>query len=203
MKISKLEIVNFKRFNKIIIDSIPESSKLVLLIGSNGSGKSSVFDAFDWLSKGLFKGMSVNNDYYRKNLKEESSVYIKFTDNIELKKIENSLFGPPELAKRFFGRSSIRIVPRITNNSNVDVVATDNDSPSTYIENDTRFLNDITLLRSDSLYALICIIQYSLVNLDIKTFFKENILDLLNNNPQIILDNLGFTTNWKEENIWK
>lgn len=154
MKISKLEIVNFKRFNKIIIDSIPESSKLVLLIGSNGSGKSSVFDAFDWLSKGLFKGMSVNNDYYRKNLKEESSVYIKFTDNIELKKIENSLFGPPELAKRFFGRSSIRIVPRITNNSNVDVVATDNDSPSTYIENDTRFLNDITLYINQIDFAL-------------------------------------------------
>ncbi|HEY8938080.1 MAG TPA: AAA family ATPase, partial [Cyclobacteriaceae bacterium] len=47
MKIKKIELKNFKRFNDLTIDNIPESTKLVLLIGSNGSGKSSVFDAFE------------------------------------------------------------------------------------------------------------------------------------------------------------
>jgi AAA15 family ATPase/GTPase len=37
---------NFKRFTDLRIENIPEETKLVLLIGTNGSGKSSVFDGF-------------------------------------------------------------------------------------------------------------------------------------------------------------
>ena len=48
MHITKVELKNFKRFTDLTIDSIPADAKLVLLIGSNGSGKSSVFDAFEF-----------------------------------------------------------------------------------------------------------------------------------------------------------
>jgi AAA15 family ATPase/GTPase len=54
MRITNLKIENFKRFTDLSIEQIPESAKLVLLVGSNGSGKSSVFDAFDWLKKDLY-----------------------------------------------------------------------------------------------------------------------------------------------------
>ena len=47
MYITKVELRNFKRFTDLTIDGIPADAKLVLLIGSNGSGKSSVFDAFE------------------------------------------------------------------------------------------------------------------------------------------------------------
>ena len=47
MRITKVELKNFKRFTDLTIDGIPTDAKLVLLIGSNGSGKSSVFDAFE------------------------------------------------------------------------------------------------------------------------------------------------------------
>ena len=47
MHITKVELKNFKRFTNLTIDGIPTDAKLVLLIGSNGSGKSSVFDAFE------------------------------------------------------------------------------------------------------------------------------------------------------------
>lgn len=47
MKIKRLELKNFKRFTDLVIDNIPETAKLVLLIGANGSGKSSVFDGFE------------------------------------------------------------------------------------------------------------------------------------------------------------
>lgn len=47
MRITKVELKNFKRFTDLTIDGIPADAKLVLLIGSNGSGKSSVFDAFE------------------------------------------------------------------------------------------------------------------------------------------------------------
>lgn len=50
MKIQKIDIHNFKRFTSLTIEGIPEKTKLVLLIGENGSGKSSIFDSFEWLS---------------------------------------------------------------------------------------------------------------------------------------------------------
>jgi len=51
MRIKKIELTNFKRFTSLTISDIPDTTKLVLVIGSNGSGKSSLFDAFDWLQK--------------------------------------------------------------------------------------------------------------------------------------------------------
>jgi AAA15 family ATPase/GTPase len=155
MKIQELEIVNFKRFSHLKISKIPLDAKLVLLIGSNGSGKSSIFDSFDWLSKGRFKGYPTNGDeYYRKDIGKESSLYISFHEDIKIRKTGNTFEGPFEIAKKFFGRSSIRIVPRISNNSNVDAVITDGDSPATYIDNDSRFLNDISLYINQIDFAL-------------------------------------------------
>jgi AAA ATPase domain len=155
MKIRELEIVNFKRFSHLKIGKIPLDAKLVLLIGSNGSGKSSIFDSFDWLSTGRFKGYPVNGDeYYRKDIGKESSLYVSFHEDIKIRKTGNTFEGPFEIAKKFFGRSSIRIVPRISNNSNVDAVITDDDSPATYIDNDSRFLNDISLYINQIDFAL-------------------------------------------------
>ena len=51
MRISSLQLTNFKRFSNLTISNIPDTARLVLLIGSNGSGKSSLFDAFDVLGK--------------------------------------------------------------------------------------------------------------------------------------------------------
>ncbi|MBX2929373.1 MAG: AAA family ATPase [Saprospiraceae bacterium] len=47
MRISTLQLSNFKRFTELRIEGIPESAKLVMLIGANGSGKTCIFDAFN------------------------------------------------------------------------------------------------------------------------------------------------------------
>jgi len=66
-EITKLELRNFKRFTDLTIDSIPADAKLVLLIGSNGSGKSSVFDAFEWFNRVIKdEGLTETAIYYRK-----------------------------------------------------------------------------------------------------------------------------------------
>jgi len=149
MKIKKIELKNFKRFTDLTISDIPETSKLVLVIGSNGSGKSSLFDAFDWLNKGTFKGMPYQGDesanYYRKNNESEPSVSVELSDGRVIEKKGSSLTEGDEVIKKFLGRSSIRIVPRISNNANPADVSSDMDSPATYIENDTRFVNDVFL----------------------------------------------------------
>lgn len=149
MRIRKIELKNFKRFTDLTISDIPDSSKLVLVIGSNGSGKSSLFDAFDWLSKGPYKSLPYNGDdtanYYRKNSSSEPAALVEFIDGNLIEKKGTGVSKGIELVQRFLGRRSIRIVPRISNNANTASVSSDNDSPMTYIENDTRFINDVFL----------------------------------------------------------
>ena len=45
MKIASIHLQNFKRFTDLKIQNIPPTAKLVVLLGPNGCGKSSVFDA--------------------------------------------------------------------------------------------------------------------------------------------------------------
>ena len=45
MKIASIHLQNFKRFTDLKIQNIPATAKLVVLLGPNGYGKSSVFDA--------------------------------------------------------------------------------------------------------------------------------------------------------------
>lgn len=46
MRISKVEIKNFKRFDNLTIDLGKTPGRIIALVGPNGCGKSSVFDAF-------------------------------------------------------------------------------------------------------------------------------------------------------------
>ena len=59
------------------------------------------------------------------------------------------------------------------------------------------------IIETDSLYAILCIVQNMLLKLNITCFLKDNLIDLINVNPQIELNRSGFTPNWKEEKIWQ
>ena len=47
MKIKKIEMNNFKRFTHLSVEGIPEATKLVVLVGPNGSGKTSIMEAMN------------------------------------------------------------------------------------------------------------------------------------------------------------
>ena len=47
MKIKSIKLKDFKRFTDLTIEGLPEIAKLVVIIGPNGCGKSSVFDALN------------------------------------------------------------------------------------------------------------------------------------------------------------
>jgi len=152
MRITRLQLKNFKRFTDLTIENIPKEAKLVLLIGSNGSGKSSIFDALDSWTSDIFSRLDLLvGSYYSKNeLKPE--INISFDDNIELssntKALNKDLKANYALLKKsskFFARSSNRIVPRISNRGDIDAVRNNTDGPPSFIDADTRFENDLLM----------------------------------------------------------
>lgn len=97
MRITKLELGNFKRFSDLTIEGIPSTSKLVLLIGANGSGKSSVFDAFDVVSRRMnifdasYRIEPELKDYFSKG-EGALKLQITFSENANAQQKPNLVF---------------------------------------------------------------------------------------------------------------
>lgn len=140
MRIIKLQLTNFKRFTDITIDAIPKDAKLVLLIGSNGSGKSSIFDAFNTFAKRP-SYTSFDISYHSKN-DNRPEISIQFANGAGINTTPHDFQNIPF---KFFGRSSIRIVSRISNKGNADSVQTNADEPYAFIDEDHRFNNDLSM----------------------------------------------------------
>ena len=154
MHVSSLELKNFKRFTDLTIDlsELAQPPKLVLLIGANGSGKSSVFDGFETLLS--LKRSDGNNPSSSYHVKVPRTLYsVKMTtanqETLEFTIDDNNdIHSSEEIDPRnFYGRSSLRQVPRLTRTTlgqtkKVDFQK-DTDRPYRYIDRDERFENDI------------------------------------------------------------
>jgi AAA15 family ATPase/GTPase len=46
MRVQDVHLKNFKRFSDLTISDLPAQTRLVVMAGPNGTGKSSVFDGF-------------------------------------------------------------------------------------------------------------------------------------------------------------
>ena len=148
MKVKSLQLKNFKRFTDLTIKDIPEKCKLVLLIGSNGSGKSSVFDAFEVLNRYRLKSFTGNVEkYYSKNgipfqiIADFGNDFISDTAKTSFRSNEINRFP----ITSYYGRTSLRQIPRLTRvqlGNQVDVL-NDGDKPYSFIDRDDRFENDL------------------------------------------------------------
>ena len=151
MNIEKLHLKNFKRFTNMEIDlsSFQTPPKLVLLVGANGSGKSSVFDALEYIS-GPQKGLrDYYHGYFTKNSDTHPSVSVSLGGGITLTRSNQSptATSPTKwnMKSAFYGRSPFRTVPELRPRSRPPVdLASDSDRPQRFIEHDIRFDTDIS-----------------------------------------------------------
>lgn len=111
MKIKQIHLEKFKRFTDLTIKDIPKSVRLVVLVGPNGCGKSSLFDSFKaWH---LFNGYrnSVDNDYCKKDKEDQREgynlVHIDFYDNI-------GAYSRDQFREFFYFRTAYRNSPQIS-----------------------------------------------------------------------------------------
>lgn len=86
MKISTIQLKNFKRFSDLKIKNIPSTAKLVVILGPNGCGKSSLFDAMlQWYRQNAGFGAHGDEKYFRKDLTQQfnwnQSVHIETHGN--------------------------------------------------------------------------------------------------------------------------
>ncbi|HEV3324187.1 MAG TPA: AAA family ATPase [Puia sp.] len=147
MKIKSLQLKNFKRFTDLTLQGIPDDAKLVLLIGSNGSGKSSVFDAFGFLAGQNQKAWQQTEDtYYRKSAGEPFEIILESFEYGKEGLIKGALQRSTKLvASNFYGRTSFRQIPRIgrTQLGSSFNIESDTDRPKSFIDRDERFENDL------------------------------------------------------------
>lgn len=151
MRIKSIQLKNFKRFTELTISHIPEMSKLVLLIGANGSGKSSLFDAFGLCTTHIKQDGAITNEfwsYFQKNNSQDTEVEIDYYNHAQTKLSKNSFHTiGANHSHTFYGRTSFRQIPRLTRTAlgqggPVDFTR-DSDRPMFFIERDNRFENDI------------------------------------------------------------
>jgi AAA15 family ATPase/GTPase len=158
MKITNIRLKNFKRFTELIIEDIPKESKLVLLIGANGSGKSSVFDAFNFVNEILRKEVEFNklsSAYWKKeeDRTKVPSIDININEGFQIRITPHSQNHPQQLAailgkenNNFYGRTSFRQIPRLTRTAlgqKEFSFEKDSDRPKYFIDRDERFENDV------------------------------------------------------------
>ncbi|XHR95436.1 AAA family ATPase [Mucilaginibacter sp. UC70_90] len=154
MKITKLELKNFKRFDDLTIDmtSLAQPAKLVLLIGTNGSGKSSVFDALGAIDKHS-KHTTIDSyaaNYYKKDITKNYQIAFHNSEGL-VYSLTSGNYDGKSLGNSFYGRTSIRQIPRLTRTTlGQSQISFENDSdkPKIYIERDNRFENDIEKIAS-------------------------------------------------------
>lgn len=115
MKIKQIELSNFKRFTHLIVENIPETAKLVVLVGPNGSGKTSFMEALNHYYQ--YIGYSNIGDYHylRKtgnfNKASDSNWYAEASKLVRIDFYDKNFDNQEKIKGHFYFRSAYRNEP--------------------------------------------------------------------------------------------
>lgn len=112
MRIKEIKLHHFKRFTDLVISGIPQTAKLVVLVGPNGCGKTSIFEAFNHWYR--YRGFSYCGDsnYYLKMGEATPEFKSNWSYNsVEVTTYDCSLTNQQEIHGKFYFRTAHRNEP--------------------------------------------------------------------------------------------
>lgn len=167
MRLSSIQIKDFKRFKNLAIEDIPETTKLVLLTGPNGSGKTSVFEAFNYWILCINQRYEIDSEYHLRTRPPSGrqaawneawdSIVPKFHGDIAPFVINTSVqTNPSQTRKAFYIRSAYRHEPDFTTNGlqRAEDILLDSQRPSRLILGESRVSENYQRLVGESLLSL-------------------------------------------------
>ncbi|MCF8152431.1 MAG: AAA family ATPase [Sulfuritalea sp.] len=158
MRIENIHIRGFKRFQDLTVTNIPATAKLVLLTGPNGSGKTSLFEAFNfWMS--FVRGQhNFEAEYHVRSVPDSVSDANLLLQNtqIQFHGTENVRNDPDRKLKAFYIRSAYRHEADFTTNglSNSDEILNDSRRPQRLIHQEQRVSENYQRMVAESVIAL-------------------------------------------------
>ncbi|WP_295942771.1 AAA family ATPase [uncultured Xanthomonas sp.] len=167
LKIKQISIKDFKRFANLEISEIPKTAKLILLTGPNGSGKTSLFEAFNYWMKSARNDYSYDSDYYlrHESIMTPSMPTLNHSPLEEtLNKIKPIFYDEPKeiknnkeiFRKAFYIRSAYRHSPDFTINglNKLEDILDDPGRATTLMLSESRVQNNYQRLVGRSLELL-------------------------------------------------
>lgn len=113
MKIKNVSLNKFKRFADLEITGIPEAAKLIILVGPNGSGKTSLFESLNyWYQLSAFGNIG-SQDYIEKK-GEPSTLGNWYQDKVKIEFHNEAQVSGKEAKGKFYFRTAYRNEPDFT-----------------------------------------------------------------------------------------
>ena len=115
MKIKQIELRNFKRFTRLIVENIPATAKLVVLVGPNGSGKTSFMEALNHYYRYIGYNNIGDYHYLRKtgnfNKASDSNWYTEASKLVKIDFYDKNFDNQEKIKGHFYFRSAYRNEP--------------------------------------------------------------------------------------------
>ncbi len=191
MKIKSIYVKNFKKFQELTISNLPESAKLIVLIGPNGCGKSSLFDAICVYST-VHSNSSISSfpSYY---FRSSMGLSISRMDNVKISFHSEPSPSSIDRRKLSYVRSAYRNEPAFQVHELKKMKSVLNKSQTfKMIDNDISVSHNYTRLVSQALENFFDNTQGSRTLQDLRESLIEEIRDSVQELfPGLILNNLG------------
>lgn len=158
MKLEGIHIRDFKRFADLSVTGLPPTAKLVLLTGPNGSGKTSLFEAFNFWMSHAKQSISYEPEYHERSLfARAGNSWNTVLQRIELKFHDVSVQLPQaHNRKDFYIRSAYRHEADFTTNGlgNADDILNDSRRPQQLIQQEQRVSENYQRMVAEAVKAL-------------------------------------------------
>ena len=203
MRVKTVKLIEFKRFDHLTINLEPNPKKIVAMIGPNGCGKSSVFDAFEQQLRPWRSNNPENVEFYSKSIFREDNDASPRNEQFNVQKAATVTFDPGVLhEKSFYFRTSYRYTSKLDAQGvkSINEIRNRQDHPISSIVIDQRLYNNY-----ERLHALL----YSEYTNGLKTGnqihgeFIEKVNNILSNILDVQISNIGDPLNERGQIYFK